>query len=86
MGKIKNYAVLENRWKGGTVYVSNGFLYLKNDVDKGKINLRCQVHSIGCTGTKQIEHCKFVEGKPYMHPQLFERVENIRLVFVIFPA
>ena len=65
--------------EGGTVYVSNGFLYLKNNVYKGKINLRCQVHSSGCSGTGYIEHGKFLEGKQHMHPQQFEKFETFRI-------
>ena len=71
--------VIEGNRKGGNVYVSNGFLYLKNNIYKGKMNLRCQVHSSGCTGTAYIGHGKFVEGKPHMHPQQFEKVEKFRI-------
>ena len=51
-------ATIEGRRKGAKVYMSDGCLYLDNNIYKRKINLRC--HKNGCKGTGYIENGIFL--------------------------
>ena len=74
-----DYEIIEGHRKGAKVYVSDGYLYLKNNIYKGKINLRCQSHNSGCKGTGYIENGKVFVMQGHLHTEQKKLIEKLKI-------
>ena len=70
---------IEGRRKGSSVFSSDGFIYVKNNEYKGRINLRCHLHKRNCCGTASIDNGKLFNNQPHNHPKNFEEIERIKI-------
>ena len=75
---MSEFEIIEGRRKGAVVYICMGFLYLKNNVYKDKVHLRCHSHSSGCSGTGYIQGGKLFEGQGHMHTEQNNLIEKLK--------